>query len=428
MRRFILVMICIVSICMSSFVYADKLSDDEINTLVSQINAGEMKGRFDYEKAKVIYPVLKASGLNDYQCSAVLANMARESSMNPECEQGGNKAIGLIQWDGGRRDTLQTFSKAMNDTQYTLNGYQVGGIETQVAFLIAELTKDGKTGAAANVTYQLEGQGGKPPAKYSDIDLNAANAQINDSSIDLNNLITKEEWDSINNAVALSLFFTSQVEKCGYDIDIYSEGAKQSPDIYKLMTGSDCSVNTMGTDGAQLSESLASTMVNAGLWGEDKFVSWKKMSESTTRFDEIILDSMSDDDIYEIENWKLDLEHRNEDSFLIKGGRWLAMLSGLAFILWGVFIYLAYWFDRINNFIELNVLKIVTFGKLTISPDEKECTFSLKELGKGETRTINHKKMIGICLISIGFGTFIVSGAIFSLLQSFVNSVLSLLS
>lgn len=170
------------------------------------------------------------------------------------------------------------------------------------------------------------------------------------------------------------------------------------------------------------------TTVSGGIYAETKFVANKTMNEDRIQFPELYDGDLLDDDIYEIENWKLDLEHKNEDSLLIKGGRWLSMLCGLIFILWAVFIYLAYWFDRINNFIELNLLKIVTFGKLTISPDESECTFSIKELGKGETRTINNKKLIPVCLLSISFGTFIVSGQMFSLLQKFVNMVLSIIS
>lgn len=122
------------------------------------------------------------------------------------------------------------------------------------------------------------------------------------------------------------------------------------------------------------------------------------------------------------------MEYSNSENILVKLGRTIALWFGIIFLIWVVFIYLFYWFDRINNFIELDLLKIITFGRLTISPDESECTFSLKDIGKSDIKTINHKKLISVCIVGIGFAVFIISGAMFSLLNSFVLWVQSVLT
>ena len=116
---------------------------------------------------------------------------------------------------------------------------------------------------------------------------------------------------------------------------------------------------------------------------------------------------------------------RSGDNFLVKGGRWIAILFGILFEVWMMFIYLAYWFDRINNFIEVSLLSIITFGKLRISPDENECTFSVKSLASSEMRTINHKKLLGVVIVGLAFGALIISGTIFVWLHAFVNKILS---
>lgn len=163
-----------------------------------------------------------------------------------------------------------------------------------------------------------------------------------------------------------------------------------------------------------------------GLFEETYFVKWKSGKEEDYHsFADI--QNMNNSDIYDVENWKADLEKKNSESFLIKGGRWLTMLFGIIFEVWMLFIYLAYWFDRLNNFFEYRLLELITFGRLTISPDEDSCTFSLSTLGKGEKRTVNHKKVLEVVIIGLAFGTLIISGTFFRILSAVVNKILEIL-
>lgn len=159
-----------------------------------------------------------------------------------------------------------------------------------------------------------------------------------------------------------------------------------------------------------------------GLFTETHYVKWKSTNEWNAYFNS--LDDLEKSEIYDIENWKADLEKDSEESILIKGGRWLAILFGILFEVWMLLIYLSYWFDRINNFIDISLLEKVTFGKLMISPDESECTFKLTKLASGEKRTINHKNLIEIVIIGLGFGALIISGVLFKWLNMLITQVL----
>lgn len=382
-------------------------SDADQQALLDSINAS-MNRSASMEDLLSIYAALSASGMDDYHCAAVLVNGIRECSLVPDAGQSGGGAIGIWQWDGGRRQDLANFSASQGDTQYTIKGYSIGGVATQVAFMLQELTG---------------GQwiANKPASLYSAVNWTEAKEQCTDKSVDFNSSMSIDDWNANQDPVALSIYFTACFERCAYRIDIYNEGAAQSPDMYKLLSGAEVEGNT----NEELDEELAQVMVSSNLWDETQFVKWKVMTNSPIEFTDI--NNMNRGDIYDVENWKNDLEKSNSEGILIKGGRFISILFGIIFEVWMLLIYLSYWFDRLNNFFDFSILSILTFGRLRISPDESECTFSMSDLGKGEKRTVNHKKILEVCIIGLAFGSLIVSGAIFTILQELVNKVLDFL-
>lgn len=158
-------------------------------------------------------------------------------------------------------------------------------------------------------------------------------------------------------------------------------------------------------------------------FAETHFVKWKIQETENQEFP--FEWWLADNDIQEVENWKADLEKDNSESILIRGGRFVSIFFGIIFEVWMMLIYLSYWFDRLNNFFDFSLLSVLTFGRLRISPDESECTFAMTDLGKGDKRTVNHKKILEVCVLGLSFGALIVSGAIFEILQGLVNAVLS---
>ena len=91
-------------------------------------------------------------------------------------------------------------------------------------------------------------------------------------------------------------------------------------------------------------------------------------------------------------------------------------------------IYLAYWFDRLNNFIPIDLLNILTLGKLRIADSDTEVTFSLRDNStRSRVKTVNHRAVLFIAITAIAFGTLIVTGTLFRILFGVVAFVRKLL-
>lgn len=136
-------------------------------------------------------------------------------------------------------------------------------------------------------------------------------------------------------------------------------------------------------------------------------------------------EDLSKEQLKGVVDWKNNIEYENEDYF-IKYLRIFVMLLGIIFLVWMLLIYLSYWFDRINNFLDIDLLPIVTLGRLRVSPEEGECTFASK-VSKGEVKTVNHRTIVMICLTGILFSVFIITGKLYEVLSYLVRKILSIL-
>lgn len=97
------------------------------------------------------------SKINDYGVVAgILGNLMVESGLNPGAYNAGEGAIGIAQWEGGRRTALQQFARANGGSETDLN--------TQLEFLWHELT------AMPDGTYSRITEAGSPEAAASAFD------------------------------------------------------------------------------------------------------------------------------------------------------------------------------------------------------------------------------------------------------------------
>lgn len=79
------------------------------------INTGEVGkplGPGEQVKAKDLYDYFTQHGFSPAQASGILGNIQTESSFNTSAYNSGEGAIGLCQWEGGRRTALENFQKA----------------------------------------------------------------------------------------------------------------------------------------------------------------------------------------------------------------------------------------------------------------------------------------------------------------------------
>lgn len=164
------------------------------------------------------------------------------------------------------------------------------------------------------------------------------------------------------------------------------------------------------------------SLKQTGFYSETHYVELNNLNEKKITF--LDPNKLGKDQTRGINDWKenVDLE---EDSKIYSFARVLVMLCSIVFLVWILLIYLSYWFDRVNNFLDIALLPIVTFGHLRVSPEECECTFDPKNLTKDKNvQTVNHRTILVICLMGIAFAVFILSGKMYGLLKGFTYKIL----
>ena len=133
---------------------------------------------------------------------------------------------------------------------------------------------------------------------------------------------------------------------------------------------------------------------------------------------------------YTLNNWVNTIDTDTQDTVLVIWMRRIVTWIGIAFTLWMIFLYLAYWFDRVNVFFEFSLLPILSFNRLMVSPDENKCTWQFSEMIKAKSdsaMTVNNRAMLEIVIIGCMFGGLIISGVLVKVVRIIVIGVLKLL-
>lgn len=132
--------------------------------------------------------------------------------------------------------------------------------------------------------------------------------------------------------------------------------------------------------------------------------------------------SLSQNELENLSSWEDNVKNSKKEYGFIAWMRIIVMWVGIIFTIYIFLLYLAYWFDKLNSIIDLDVLSILTFGRLHVAIDDKEANFSL---GKKQDRmTVNHKDMLFICITGLIFGTLLITGTFYKLVAGFVNFIL----
>lgn len=142
--------------------------------------------------------------------------------------------------------------------------------------------------------------------------------------------------------------------------------------------------------------------------------------------DGVSRDSLTGDQLDSLNTWEELISDSSKQGGVLYWIRVIVMLLGIALIVWSVLLYVGFWFDRANNFIDISVVTILTLGKLATSDTDEEYTYGDKE-SKG-IKTINSRILTRICILGILAGVLIVSGALYTLISKLVYFVMSLIS
>lgn len=407
------------------------LSEDEGKQILANIMGSNGDVTPQYNTLCSIYAALKSSSYSSNEAiSAILVNLIRESMLNSGAAESGNweKGVGLVQWtSSGRKGGLEQYAtnnckgaetKCSGCTM--ISGHKLPCVAHQIAYLIIEL-EGGEWMSIA-------------PTKYTDVvnNLSTITADINDANIDLSKGVSIETWRDMRNVTAMTLYFTSCFERCDESIEIYSgaKGAKYAKNMLTLVNGLETGQFNLESD-QQLNQGLAEALVNSGIWDEDRLSEFCRLTETNVQAD--LLDkakrnNLSNEELYNLSNWEDNVRKDAENTGLIKIVRIITMFVGIIFTLWVILIYIAYWFDRINNFVDIDLVGILTLGKLRVSDTEEECTFKVSTLNHSEKKTVNHRAMVFICLTGVLFGVLIISGTFYKFLQVFVLKIFDILS
>lgn len=83
---------------------------------------------------------------------------------------------------------------------------------------------------------------------------------------------------------------------------------------------------------------------------------------------------------------------------------------GIFITIWCMFIYIAYWLDRTNNFVEFSMLELLSLGALKVSPDNKEQRVD-------KVYYVNHVGVMKVVFAGVLIGVLIISGKIYTLVS-----------
>jgi hypothetical protein len=101
-------------------------------------------------KPEQVYNYFLSKGLTGQQAAGIMGNWSRESSMNPGAEQikgsswtdlsnGRNSAVGLAQWDGGRRPALIKYLQSKGETTDVMRSASDANMLNQLDYTWQEL-------------------------------------------------------------------------------------------------------------------------------------------------------------------------------------------------------------------------------------------------------------------------------------------------
>ena len=149
---------------------------------------------------------------------------------------------------------------------------------------------------------------------------------------------------------------------------------------------------------------------------EDYFVTKSMLDEAAInlpRRGDLIQLSGGWDKVKEIESWKSNIDNSKENS-INRYIRASFMFVGILITLYSMLLYVAYQFDRINNFVDISLLSTMTVGRLNVAPEDTNGNFN--SATSGRAKYLKHKDIIIVSIIGVGIGVLLISGRIFSLM------------
>lgn len=290
---------------------------------------------------------------------------------------------GLCQWSFGRADNLIKFAEDNNCEFATVTHWR----QKQSKFETCKLP-----GLAGQTGFILEELHGSYSSVYNSI----------------------KSSTSVEDACRV---FHDKYEVSATGADARIPGAKRA-----LAAVKSCDSVIGGSSGSAVGNAdmkqVADIALTSGFWDEDQFVTFCGVIDTLVEFPDF--EDLDIGDRHAVREWQGDLASRNENE-PFKVARVFVAFLGILITVYSVFLYVAWQFDRNQNFIEFSLLGVLTLGHLTVAPEDTKSTYT-KENKTGQ-RTVSHKDIITISVLGVAFGVLILSGKLYSIILWAVSFV-----
>lgn len=229
---------------------------------------------------------------------------------------------------------------------------------------------------------------------------------------------------SDSNPIVAIRMWNQSIKKGGFKVNSGFSGLSNKGDA----------IDTSGSGSTQSSNGTSlNIQFMGGYYSELDLSSWNKLAEPNIQeqyLDDAKRDNLTSKEISTLSNWEQNIDDGSLMGRLIRFLRSLVVLVGILITIWGILFYIAYWFDRLNTFVDIDLVRLLSFGKLVKSPDETECTFNVRNFTSvdGQPKTINHKITIFVTVLSVGVGCILISGYFYKILGFLVTKLLQFLS
>lgn len=328
---------------------------------------------------KNIWSNLRSKGYSEEATAGIMGNFGQESGCNRTVTQGGRSwssfsygrfGIGLAQWtSSGRQKNL--FAVADK------HGKQWMDLEVQLEHFENEMKTQNWKGASSSVN-------------------------------------SLEDFKKLKNIDEATVVFEDVFERAGKpNIARRKQLANQ---YFKELTGTEVSSSSEDTEESTEEEvktqafkivdewDLTGMPSKSGILGDAKSISLPTYDDLTTG------------EKYSMSVIKSDIS-RNDGYGVIDNIRVGVVFCGLLCICYGVFILVAYLFDRVNVFIDISLIGILTLGRVRYTDEEYLI---------GKEGYASGGKVVKIALASFAVGVFLVSGGIFNIILRVFRLVASI--
>ena len=350
--------------------------------------------------AKDLYAYLKLAGYSDYAAAGICGNADQEASLS--AAKGSGTHLGAFQMS---TDTWNSYESWCND-----NSLETEDIVNQFKYVESN---------------SLE----------SDFNSYCKNLSLEDYKA-CTDIITGMEGFMVAFERCVGGDYTCQKVTPSYSSQKkYQDGDKRnqySSSIYEALVGTAPADSGATSDGSNNTnpdstdkDNIKQQLLASGYYTEEQLSSYIKLKETNIAeqyLTRATRDNLSQSDLENLASWEDNVNNSKKEYGFIAWLRIIVMWVGIIFTIYIFLLYLAYWFDKLNSIIDLDVLSIMTFGRLHVAIDDKEANFSL---GKKQDRmTVNHKDMLFICITGLIFGTLLITGVFYKIVSNFVNMIL----